>query len=80
MVLLNQNNFSNVYLTHRSNPNRYYNFKSVNLGVIAMKGYPTLLRSLELEPQHQMQFSVIPRTHLFGLGLTHSGGNIVSVF
>ena len=24
-----------------------------------MKGYPTLLRSPELEPHHQMQFSVI---------------------
>ena len=27
-----------------------------------MKGYTTLPKSLELEPHHQMQFSVIPRS------------------
>ena len=31
----------------------------VDLGVIAMKGHPTLPRSPEMEPQYQMLFSVI---------------------
>ena len=31
-----------------------------------MKGYSTLPRSPELEPHHQIQFSIIPRTILFG--------------
>ena len=31
---------------------------------MAMKRYSTLLRSLEMEPHHQMQFSVIPRALL----------------
>ena len=34
----------------------------VDLGVMAMKVYSTYLRAPELEPHHQMQFSVIPRT------------------
>ena len=36
------------------------------MGVMAMKGFFTLSRSPELEPHHQMQFSVIPKTSLFG--------------
>ena len=31
----------------------------VDLGVMVMKEYPTLLRSPELEPHHQMWFSLI---------------------
>ena len=31
-----------------------------NLGLMAMKGYFTLLRVPELETHHQMQFTVIP--------------------
>ena len=34
----------------------------VELEVIAMKGYSTLNKSPELEPRHQNQSSVIPRT------------------
>ena len=37
----------------------------VDLGVMKMKGYSTLLRSLELKFHYQMQFCVIPRTPLF---------------
>ena len=36
----------------------------VDLGIMAMKEYSTLPRSLELELLHQMQFSIIPRTLL----------------
>ena len=35
---------------------------SLDLGVIAVKGYSTLPRSSGLEPHHRMQSSVIPRT------------------
>ena len=38
----------------------------MDLGVIAMKGYSTLPRGLELEPEHQMHFSVLARTTLLG--------------
>ena len=34
----------------------------VNLGVIAIKGYSTFPRAPEIEPHHQVQFSVILRT------------------
>ena len=34
----------------------------VDLGVMAIKGYSLLSRSLEREPHNQMKFSVIPRT------------------
>ena len=37
----------------------------VDLGVMAMKGYSTFPRALELEPHHQMQFNVMPRTPIF---------------
>ena len=36
----------------------------VNLGIMALKGYSTLSRSPELEPHHQMLFSVIFRHSL----------------
>ena len=36
----------------------------VSLGVIAMKRYSTFPKASELEPHHQMQFSVILRTSL----------------
>ena len=48
------------YLIHRWDPNR------MDLGVMKMKRYSTLSRELELEPHHQMQFSIIHRTPLFG--------------
>ena len=47
-----------------------------NLGVMTMKGYPTLLRPSELEPHYQMQFSVIHRTPfslLVGVFRLHRG-------
>ena len=37
------------------------------LGVMALKGYSTFPKDPELEPQHQMQFSVIPRTLVGGV-------------
>ena len=37
---------------------------SIDQGVMERKGYSTLPRALELEPDHQMQFSVIARTPL----------------
>ena len=37
----------------------------VDLGVMAMNKYSTLLRSLKLEHHHQIWFSAIPRTPLF---------------
>ena len=40
--------------------------------VMAMKGYPTLTRSPELEPHHYMQFSVLPRTGLTSLQVIQS--------
>ena len=39
---------------------------TVDLGVMAMKGYSTLPRSPKLELRYQRQFSVIPRTPLSG--------------
>ena len=41
----------------------------VDLGVMAMKEYSTLSRTLEQEPHYQMQFSVIPRTPFFFEGV-----------
>ena len=38
----------------------------VDLGVMAIEECSTLLRAPELEPHHQMQFSVIPRTRFLG--------------
>ena len=45
----------------------------VDLGVIAIKGYFTLLRTPEVELDHQMQFSVIRRTTPLLLG----GGGLI---
>ena len=47
-----------IYLIHRWDPNR------VDLGVIAMKGYSPSSKTLGLEPHNQMQYSVIPKTHV----------------
>ena len=38
----------------------------VTRGLIAVKEYFAIPRSLEQEPYTQMQFNEIPRTHLFG--------------
>ena len=35
-----------------------------------VKEYSTFLRAPELEPHHKMQFSVIPRTSLYGESFT----------
>ena len=60
--------FNQIYSTHWCDPNWYYHsgFK-VNLGVIAMKVYPTLPRSPNMELSHQMQLSFIPRNTLGGV-------------
>ena len=49
-------------LTHKWNPSRYYYSRTVNLGVMAMEGYSVLPKAIELEPDHWIQFSVLPRT------------------
>ena len=43
----------------------------VDLGVMAMKRYSTLSKSLKLELNNQMQFSVIPRTPFLVVALPH---------
>ena len=51
------------YLTHRRYPNRSYPIQDrVYMRVIAMKEYFTFPEAQELEPHHQMQFSVILST------------------
>ena len=55
----------------------------VDPGVMAMKAYSTLLKPPELEPHHQMQFTVIPKTPFLGgreVWLTPPAGDSVSVF
>ena len=42
---------------------RYY--QKVNIGVISLKGYAIRLRSLDLEPNHQMKFTAIPKTDCY---------------
>ena len=49
-----------LYLIHRWDTNRYYHL--VVLRVMVKKMYSTFLNAPELEPHHQMQFSVISRT------------------
>ena len=41
--------------------------------VMAMKGYSTLPRSPELEPQHQMQFNIIPGHSFWGFLFLYMG-------
>ena len=45
---------------------------SINLGVMPMMGCSTFSKSPELEPHHQMQFSVISRKHLFWKRMSRS--------
>ena len=47
--------FKQINLLHR-------HYHSVDLGVMEMKGYGTLLRSPKLEPHHQMLYSHIQDT------------------
>ena len=47
---------------------------------MAMKEYSTLPRAQELEPHFQVQFSVIPRTPLFGVGFILLQGDTVSIY
>ena len=85
--------YKQIYLIHRWEPNRYHHSAlRMDLGVILMKRYFTLLRSLGIEPQHQMQFCVQSSTYLFGEegrkeGLTppththtHFSGDTVIIF
>ena len=58
VFLFNTNNFKQIYLTSRGDSNRYYHSRSVELWVMAIKGYSTLGRSPELDPPHQMQFCI----------------------
>ena len=51
-------------LTNRWDPNRYSGF-SVGLGVIVIEWYFVITWFLELEPNHQMQSSVVPKTLIF---------------
>ena len=54
----------------------------VDLGVMVMKGYSTLSRSLKLEPNLWMQFTVIPSTPLFWVewGSYSPAENAIEVF
>ena len=54
----------------------------VDLGVMAMKGYSTLPRSLELELHHLIQFSILSGTPFFcGVsGYNSSVGETVNIF
>ena len=59
-ALLNIYNFQ-IYLTNRSDTNRFLPFRvRVVLEELAMKEASILPRSPEVEPHHQIKFSVIP--------------------
>ena len=53
-----------IYLTHTWDPYMKVLVR-VDLAVIKMKKYTSLPRPPKLEPHHQMQFNVIPRTPTF---------------
>ena len=53
------NNFQTDLFHPYMRPNRYYHSRSVDLGVMATKGYSTFPIALELEYFYQMQFSII---------------------
>ena len=72
--------YKQIYLTYRWDLNRYH-CRSVDLGVIAIRGYCTVLRFPELEPYHQKLFSIISRTHFFWWkGSYASVGYTISIF
>ena len=48
---------------------------SLQIRVMAMKGYSTLPRSPELVPHHQMRFNVISKTPLFWVSIQASSTN-----
>ena len=50
----------------------------VDLRVMAMKEYTTFLRSPEVDPHHQMRFSVISKTPPFGGRSYSSSGDTVN--
>ena len=51
------------YLLKEIDPKRYYHTGArVDQGVMAIKGFSTLLRAPELESYNQIHFSVIPTT------------------
>ncbi len=69
-------------MANRWDLDKYYPFRvKVDLGVMTVKEYFTLLRSLELDTHNQMQFMVVLRAPaLFDRGSYPSTGNIFSVF
>ena len=69
VCLSNTNNFqTNLFNQYRS-PQQIHPFQvKLDHRIITTKEYSTHLRAKELEPHHQMQFSVIPRIPLFFVG------------
>ena len=68
--------FKQICLTPKWDLNRYNHFwVRVDLRVMAMMVYSTHSKSPKLEPHHQMQFKIIPKSLLFGGegGLLHCG-------
>ena len=72
--------FTYIFLTNGQSRDLCWLWADIlHLWVMAMNGYYTLLRSLELEPHYLVLFSVMPRTLLWG-GFYHSAGDSVCVF
>ena len=69
-----------IYQVHRWDLNRCYHSGSEGTGVMVIKEYSKFLRYPELEPQYQMQFSVIARTFLEGGSVLISMQGIQSVY
>ena len=80
--------FGQIYLSHRW-PRFYHSRSALNrcgnaqglplhvradLGVMTMKQYSSIPRSLKQEPHQQLQFSVISKSPLMGVVLTLCGG------
>ncbi len=55
--------FQQFYWIHRLHENRHFLSRSVELGVMAFKWYYIVFPFLELEPDYQILFRVIFRTH-----------------
>ena len=49
-------------MAHRWDPNMYYPFGCVDLGVIAMKSYSRFPKTPELDPHYSMRLNVMPWT------------------
>ena len=75
------NNFETDLFDSKIGPQRVLTFQVwLGLGIIAIKRYPTLSISSELELHHQIQFCAIPRRPFFRGGVILSSGNVVSIF